>query len=169
MNCSASWRFDTLHALGDLKPPIDVRRDVDRLHGLAGFRADALDRDFPSCDSYVALGDNAFISNGARILADNAQVHFELVLEFQRPVKLERRLDPWPADAGSIGDAQPGLAPHGVLRLFEIAEEPAEMDDARHVGFVELHTALQAKFRWHASSSWCAPRAYVYRRPACFA
>ncbi len=52
----------------------------------------------------------------------------------------------------SIGDAEPGLAPHRVLGFFEIAEEPAEVHDARHVGLVELHAALQAVFRWHLAS-----------------
>src|SRR5687768_16806690 len=98
---SGAWRH--------LEERVDLRGDVDRLHRLARLLADALDGNLPRRNAGVPLRDDALIPDRARVLADDAQVHLELVLELQRPVKLERRFDARPADARSIGDAEAGL------------------------------------------------------------
>src|SRR5687767_1871020 len=118
----------------ELKQCVNLWRNIDRLHRLPRRLADALDGNLPRRDFRVSLRDDAFVPDRARVLADNPQVDFELVFKPQGPVELERRLDPRPTDACAASNTEPGLAPHRMLGFFEIAEEPAEMHDARHVG-----------------------------------
>ena len=57
-------------------------------------------------------------------------------------MKVERRGDARPAEVAVRGmDAETGLAPQRVLRLLHVAVKPGEVDDARHVGLVELDAA----------------------------
>src|SRR5258708_5167549 len=53
-------------------------------------------------------------------------------------------------------DAQPRLAPEGVLGFLHVAEEPAEMDDAGRVRFVELDPASQGELGGHARCIGCS-------------
>src|SRR5436190_15003703 len=80
----------------------------------------------------------------------------ELVLEAKRALEIEGGRDARPPDvAPGRMDAEARLAPERVLRLLHVAEEPAEMNDAGDVGFVELDAATESVLD------------HVYRMPTC--
>src|SRR5262249_20388654 len=87
--------------------------------------------------------------------------------------EFERRRDARPADlAAGRMDAQAGLAPHRVLGLFHVAEEPAEVHDAGDIGFVELNAASDLELTYgHPAHSPITqnepPRAQRARRKPC--
>src|SRR5262245_42666148 len=132
----------------------DFAWDVDRFQRL-GVLPHADDRHRAGRDVRVALLQRARVRDRLLRQRRDAQQDVELVLEAQRAMELERGRDARPPDVGVRRmNAQAGFAPERVLGFLHVAEEPAEMDDARDVGLVELHTAAQVILaQWHSDRS----------------
>src|SRR4029434_9634395 len=121
----------------------DFRWNIDRTHRLPRSLADALYDNRSRRDVRPIFRDDAFVGKRARVLSNNSQMHVEFIFELQGPVVLEGCGNSRPYNAGPILRAEARFAPHRVLGLFQISKVPAEMDDARHVGLVELDAPPQ--------------------------
>ena len=136
-----------------LKLRSELLRDLNRFQSLAvaNNAADSLHR--PA--SYCAVAVFECYVHGQRLHADplNRQSHGEDIFILRWRFKAAGRGDAGPADCGAVrqmfDDGKAKRPEKFVFRLLHPAIEVGEVDDARHVGFAELHAASHLERRSH--------------------
>lgn len=128
-------------------------------HGMGTGFGDAGDHDAADGTFLGGAGfdaaDAELVSDGTGTLLLDQEVDLDELLEAERASEVAGSVDAWKADGGmGLGhdDGEAERTQEGVFGVLHVAEEVGEMDDAGHVGFVELNPSRRLEIESHGTT-----------------